>query len=117
MEAVVRDPAAKQRQAREDARKTQKQHSDRTDVDFLLTIIPTKGIGKTDLRTKSGWGSGKFDRILGLAQTQWNVVDVKRLKRKGRAKPNYRVYRKHLTVSACLENQEPITNWEPDFTK
>lgn len=115
VEAVIRDPAAKQRQAREEAKKTTKQHEDRTDVDFLLSLIPPKGILKTALRSKCSWGNSKFERILKLAQTQWKVIEVKPVKKRGRSKVNYRVRRKFLTVDAFLENAQPIETWEPNF--
>lgn len=117
VEAVVRDPAAKQRQAREEARNTQKQHSDRQDVDKLLSHIPSKGILQTELRGLCGWGNSKFDRIFGLAQTQWKVVDVKKRRKKDGKKQYIRVFRKYLTVAAYLENQPPIEIWDSSFSK
>lgn len=117
VEATVRDPAAKQRQAREEARKTTKQHEDRKDVDFLLSHIPTKGILQTELRGLCGWGNSKFDRIFGLAQTQWKVVDVRKRRKKDGKKQYIRVFRKYLTVAAYLENQPPIETWDSNFAK
>lgn len=113
MEPMVRDSAAKTQRDRAARREADKNHNDRKDVDFLLSIIPQKGIGKTDLRTKSGWGAGKFDRVLGLAQTQWQVVEVKRYRKQGRSKPNFRVFRKFLTVDSYLEKQAPMNAWQP----
>ena len=113
MEPIVRDSAAKVQRERATRRENDRNHNDRKDVDFLLSIIPQKGIGKTDLRTKAGWGVSKFDRVLGLAQSQWAVVEVKKYRKQGRAKPNFRVFRKFLTVAAYLENQAPLNAWKP----
>lgn len=105
---VVRNQAAVNRQQREAEKKQAKTQGDVADVNHLLSMIPNEGIGKTELRNKTGWGTPKYDRLLSQAENVWKVIRLEG----SDGRRSWKVYRLHLTVDHALQGSQEIETWK-----